>query len=256
MNATFFESSLSVVKSFMKNKTLLFFALLFCIQSGNAQKLQLFVTSYSGVSVFKNNNHDNFTDMYNNPYSEPYVYSWHPYGKTPRFSWGAEGQMTFAAKKGLLFNLSAGYEELTSTIGIDTIYSYGFITNIYRAEGRTTNRAAFITIFPSLGYRLKAKKINIDMNAGIVVAACLSSREKGRAAATSGSFKLQSDRKTDHPSSDIRPSLQAMLHYKKLALVAGYQWGLKNYYKQLTGANPQPEAFSRFLKLGISYRVQ
>jgi hypothetical protein len=152
-----------------------------------------------------------------------------------------------------LFQLTAGYQRIGTKVSINQVDEYGFIVNHYPATGKAKQHSDYITLMPSIGYRIFAGKFKIDVSGGIDFVFCRSSNEKGRAT-YSNNLSVETDAPVQHPDNDLMPAVQAVLHYKKAGLVAGYQWGLKNYYGIYAGG-PQPEATLRFLKLGVSYRI-
>lgn len=229
-----------------------------CSQVLNAQRFELYGTVYSGLAKLRGEAATNTTSMVRYGSNPSEGLTSNIYGKKTGFSTGAEAQLTIPTKFKMVFNLSAGYESLATVVSIDQIlpafWSSFFISE--PAKGKTTFRTEFINIFPSAGYRTKLGKLKLDIDAGIVLASCIKSNAKGTAISLTNNEQVHSELKTDQPKKDIRPSLQIMAQYKKLGLIAGYQWGVVNYCDLLIGTDRQMNATMRFLKLGISYRIK
>ncbi|MEP6674991.1 MAG: hypothetical protein ABJA78_07545 [Ferruginibacter sp.] len=230
-------------------------AFCFCIASfANAQKFEISTQLYGGLFSFNGNSQgvSNTTIVYDNSSYGLGVYSAKPYGKTPGTSIGVGAQFTFVTKSNVLFAFNTGYDNLGSTTNINEVREEGVILNIYPATGKTKHRSQYINIIPQIGYRINAGEIKVDLMAGFNIAQCLDTKEKLNAKTQTRTYTAEN--KTTHPKTDPRPELGFTVHYKKFGFISSYQWGVKNYYGLYIGGT-KPEAFTRFLKLGLSYRI-
>ncbi len=228
-----------------------------CSLNSPAQKKEIRVTLYSGFASFKGEAATGNTNMTGYSPTSDMCFPGNVFGTKPGFSAGAELKLSFLTKSGMLINLQSGYESLSTSQKINYINPSALSSSIayVPATGKSRSVHQFISIFPSLGYRIKAGPLKVDLSAGLVIAPCIAAREKSSATATSGNRTLTSDTKIDHPGNDIRPSLETLVQYKKLGLTLGYQFGSRNFNPLLIGSNTQLEAKMRFLKVGISYRL-
>jgi len=94
-------------------------------------------------------------------------------------------------------------------------------------------------------------KLMIDIAAGPDLGFCIGTYEK-TSAATIVNGNITPDIYRHRTVIDLRSRIQLTAWYKKLGLLLGYSFGMHNYYR--TGDDK--EAFSRFLRTGISYRLK
>ena len=237
----------------MKKILLPFLFLSLLLFSATAQKIELSAAVYSGFAKFTGDAAASHSPIVINPLAANPNFTQWPYGTKPGSSIGAEVQATFVTKAKVLFMLATGYQRLGTQVNINEVDEYGVILNKYPASGKAKQHADYFTLMPLLGYRIKAGIFKIDLCGGFNFVFCNSSKEKGKAT-YSTNRTVETDADIQHLKNEAMPSFQTVLHYRKAAFIAGYQWGLKSYYGIYFGG-PQPEAKLRFLKLGLSYRI-
>ena len=222
-----------------------------------AQKTELSVAVYSGLASYQGSAATKTSSMHQYYQTTSGAINFNPYGKKPGGSIGVEMKGMVILKPGISFSLRLDYESLASIVKINTIEPSAIIYSqpTSPANGKTVQRIQSFNFYPSLGYRFKQRKIKIDLSAGMVIAMINSSKEKGDAITNDGMLSLHANNETNHPKTDLRPAIETTIHYKRFGLVAGYQWGLKNFAGDYLGSNTQPEAMMRFLKLGLSFRL-
>ena len=228
---------------------LLFGFITFC----SAQKTELRAELYSGIQGFSGNGTGKTTFMTFDSVFKGAFYTNHPFGKKAGASIGAGLTFKIITKPGLFFSVSAAYEILKSSIALDSVYEVGTTYKYYPATGKTSFRGNYLAFTPAIGYRFHVIGWPLDFSGGIAIARCLKTFENADANANGKGYHY--GKEGTHPAADIRPALNATLVHKRMGYGIGYQWGIKNYYGQYIGG-PQPEAYSRFLKLGLSYRIK
>jgi hypothetical protein len=218
-----------------------------------AQKAALSANIYTGAQGFSGIGTGKSSVMTFDSVFSGSFFTQHPFGKKPGASFGIAVEYKLITKPGLFFSISAGYEILKSSIALDSVYEVGTTYKYYKATGKTRFRGNYLNLTPAIGYRFDAAGFSIDLSGGIAFARCLKTYETADANANGKGYHYKKE--TFHPTTDIRPTLNAMLIHKQYGYGIGYQWGIKNYYGQYIGG-PQPEAYSRFLKLALSYRIK
>ena len=183
--------------------------------------------SESDVSSFPN-----LTDIY--------------YGKKPAVSYSLGADLKFLTKTEWFLGAGAAFESLQSSVKIDTIYSFAGVSAAY---GQTKLMNQFINLNPYIGKRFEMEETPLDVSVGIDIGFGLSSHEKGKAKRGDGS-EVRTDLDHEMPNVDLRPRIQVVGHFDKIGVLLGYSRGLTNYYPDQGGA--QPEAYSAFLRVGIS----
>lgn len=231
----------------------IYLLILVCSNDVNAQNIELKAQLYSGFFSFSGNAATKTSPMVHNPYTSPQISTTRPYGTKPGGSAGVGLQFSLVTKAKVVMSISAAYESLGSNTDIDSLYDIGVVYNRYAASGKTKHRANFLSFRPELGYRFKLPGIKIDLHAGINIAHTLKTTETGTA--TFNGNNNHSSNSTTHPATDTRPTIGISLQHKKAGFDISYEWGLKNYYGIYIGGT-QPEAYSRFLRLGLSYRLK
>ncbi len=234
-------------------KTGIYLLALLCCTAAKAQNIELKAQLYSGFFGFSGHAATKTSPMVHNPYALPSISTSRPYGTKPGGSVGVGAQFSLVTQAKVVMSISAAYESLGSNTDIDSLYDIGVIYNRYAASGKTKHRANFLSFRPELGYRFKLPGFKIDLHAGINIAHTLKTTETGTA--TYNGTNYHSSNSTTHPATDTRPVIGISLLHKKAGFDISYEWGLKNYYGIYIGGT-QPEAFSRFLKLGLSYRIK
>jgi hypothetical protein len=178
-------------------------------------------------------------------------YTNNPYGMSSSTSWGFGVQIQKVTKKNFLYGIQLGYESLSSKLDLD--YAYGEIT-WFADEGETILTTNFFNIYPSIGQRFKLfKGVDTDVLAGFDFGIGLSSKEHYSLTTNQGD-EISGTNDRDTPNLDFRPRIEMVNYYKSFGFTIGYSHGLTNYQAELDGANR--EVFSRYLRLGLSYRLK
>jgi|CXWL01.1.fsa_nt_gi hypothetical protein len=174
-------------------------------------------------------------------------------GKIPGISFCIEGAVKRISKKMWLYGIGLSFESLQNRI--DIIRSYG-MSGSYEVTGSAKQKYKYITTSSYFGKRVGTKKITLDVTIGIDVAFCQSNQEKGQFLGDIGD-PYSYDWEMTKPPADIRPRVQLTVYYKKIGILLGYSQGLTDYYNNSVYADfPGIEAFSRFLRIGVSYRIK
>lgn len=238
----------------MAPKKLFFISAVFLLslQYSFGQKTELYFNSYSGLFSFAGNGATSHSVIINYPFLDrPYLYTINPYGNTTAFSYALEIQGERITQKQNIYGLGIGFEELTSRVRIDKVTVSSDPAYLqYSVNGNTKLKNTFVTLNPFIGHRYTVRKIWFDFLAGVDFAVCLQSKELGYAPITSQDHVfVQND--LAKPTIDFRPRIQIKTQIHKFGLMAGYSLGLTNYQTK-----NNPKAFSRFVRIGLSYQLK
>jgi hypothetical protein len=177
-------------------------------------------------------------------------YTNNPYGKNSSFSWGFGTQFQKITNKNFIYGIQLGYESLSSKL--DIVTAWGEI-NWLVEEGKTILTTNFVNIYPSIGQRFKLfDGVDTDLLAGFDFGIGLSTKEHYSLMTSLGN-EISGTNDRDTPNLDFRPRIELVNYYKSFGLTIGYSHGLTNYQAEMDGANR--EVFSRYLRLGLSYRL-
>ena len=226
------------------------FTFLVSKQYSYGQKTEIRLNAYSGFFSFHGNGSNSTSWINFNPYTSPSLFTSNPYGKKSHFSYSFELQGQRVTNNKNIYGVGLSFERLNSKIAIDTVSENGFLYREYSADGKTYLKNSFLTLNPYLGHRYTYRKINFDILAGFDLAFCLKSNEDGNATASNKSV-YTTDNEIDKPLIDFRPRIQLNTQFKKVGFLVGYSLGLTNYQIQ-----NNPKAFTRFLRLGLSYQMK
>ena len=226
---------------------------------GYSQKTEFSVNAYSGLFSFRGNGaaaNSRFESYYFSPSNNYQTYN--PHGKKSAFSYSIEGAISRNTKLNLLYGIAVAYEVLSSKVNIDSVVYYGdFAINRYNATGNSKLKNTFLTINPFFGKRFTENKFTFDLLAGLDLAICLRSREKGQATTNPPYNELiNTGRDIAKPAVDLRPRLQFKAAYKKLGILLGYSHGLSNFHLQKEYSTGNTKAYTRFFRLGVSYLIK
>jgi hypothetical protein len=188
-----------------------------------------------------------------------------PFSTKPTFSYGIALQVQHILKSGFIMGFQGGYDILrsrTNANGGEPVVYYGYIDYAFTtstgipyieaASGSATMQNQTITLNPYVGWRFKAKTLNIDVLPGADIAFTTSSYEKG-STTTTYNTTFTTNFKNPNPPADIRIKLAVAGYYKRFGLNLSYAYGLTNYLN--VSKNDPNGAYSRLLRMGLSYRL-
>lgn len=175
------------------------------------------------------------------------------YGSKNGLCYGLSANIQRVTKRHFILGVDAGYEVLRSKVSITGVWLYG---NPYpygvSATGQTYLNNNFVNIFPFLGYRIMAKPITLDITAGLDLAHCFKSQEKGNATDSLGT-KYKSSGEVKTIKNDVRPRIQISTGYKKVGVYVGYSYGLTSYMNDYIGI--PNESYPRLWRFGLTYQI-
>lgn len=229
---------------------LLFIAVALAGNKGVAQKHQFSIHLNSGFFSFGGASASATSFLNVSDVSSIPSYTNNPYGTKSGFSYGAGIQYQRLSRKEFIYGIQLGYESLSSRIDLD--HAAGeFMWNV--DDGKTILTNTFVNVFPSFGKRINAgEHVDIDFLLGCDFGFGLSSIEHYSATNDQG-LDMSGDFDRDIPTLDFRPRLEMINYYRNFGVSIGYSLGLTNYQAGLDGADR--EAMSRYLRLGLSYRL-
>jgi len=192
-------------------------------------------------------------------------YTNNPYGNKFAFSYGAGLQAQYVGRTGFIFGLQAGYEILRSKVDLTDVYIFG----VYEATGNYYNQASptpvkgqtylqsqDINFSPYIGYRLKIKKVKIDLMPGFDFGFNVNTHEYGKATDNGGNV-YQTDLDRGKFPADFRISFRAAVSYNKFSVTTGFVQGLTNFSNHLLNDSPTPYyTHSQLISLGLAYRIK
>ena len=252
----------------MKKGLLLFAFVMSCMQLF-AQKFEFSLLANTGLFHYSGD-YAVATTVINEDQVPGKNYTNNPYGRGNGFSYGGAVQGQYVSKKGLIAGLQAGYDVLRSKVLISNVYppieyfydpgSYINYNNDFAAKGQTYLQDQSININPYIGYRLRFKKVSVDMLPGAEFGINVRSYDKGSAKSADGTVYSTNNKLPDAPL-DVRLKFGIAAYYKRFALTAAYSHGLTNYTKSVyipdvpNSSEKIAQTHSELLRLGLSYRI-
>jgi hypothetical protein len=254
----------------MKKLILTLFVIIAIMTHLHAQTFEVSVQANTGLFHYSGSSSTK-SSLIDQGQSPKQSYTYNPYGSLNGFSYGAGIQAQYVTKIGFIVGLQTGYEILRSKVNVDMVLLYqpnpGYL-NTYgptAVKGNTFLQDQSIDLNPYIGYRIKAKKINIDLLPGIDMGFNVSSYDKGKVTLADGTV-YQTDYKRENAPVDVRLKFGAAVHYKRWGITASYAHGLTNYIPKLTATLPTYngdnntqtavyKANSEILRFGITYRI-
>ncbi len=243
---------------------LLIFISLFAFTLGFAQKIEISLQANTGAYHYSGASAVAVSSLNESGGNPSQCFTNNPYGSKSGFSYGAGIQAQHVSTGGFITGLQAGFDVLRSREDISTIippfYNFPYENDTFApvnfnipAKGTTYLQNESVNLSPYIGYRLKAKKIKIDLMPGIDFAFNLSSYDKGKALGDNGTLYKSNQKLPDAPT-DVRLKFGVACGYKKWGITAGYAHGLRNLYKGIT-LYGTPVVHSELLRFGITYRI-
>ncbi|WP_295672334.1 hypothetical protein [uncultured Mucilaginibacter sp.] len=191
-------------------------------------------------------------------------YTNNPYGNKFGFSYGGGVQVQHVGRSGFIFGLQGGYQTLRSKVDVNGVYRSDLNQSVINftipgptaATGQTYLQSQDINVNPYIGYRLKIKKVKLDLMPGFDLGFNLNTHEYGKATDMGGNV-YQTDMDRGKSPVDFRFSLRAAISYNKFSITAGFIQGLTNFSNHLL--NDSPTAYythSQLISLGLAYRIR
>jgi len=192
-------------------------------------------------------------------------YTNNPYGNKFAFSYGGGLQVQYVGHSGFIAGLQGGYQILRSKVDLNGVYrsDLNFATGNYYnlagptpANGHTNLQSQDINVNPYIGYRLKIKRVKIDLMPGFDLGFNLNTHEYGKATDDAGNV-YQTDLDRGKFPTDFRVSLRAAIYYNKFSITAGFVQGLTNFSNHLL--NDSPTAYythSQLISFGLAYQIK
>ena len=237
----------------MQIKLITAFLVLTCITSHtNAQQIEFGIAANSGWHYFAGEDARKITGITLSPSPQPDVYSL--FGTHSGFSYEFSSHIQRVARKKWIYGVAVAYQSLQSKADITVIWPSIVSSVIFPATGSSTLTSKFIGITPYAGHRLIDRKVTLDFRSGLELAYCLDRDEKIDAVYTQTGVKLNEEYDVPTNRSDMRISFQLNSTYRSIGFNAGYFLGIKNYFDD--DSIGDPEVYSRFFWLGISYRIK
>jgi hypothetical protein len=228
-----------------------FLLLLISIISARAQTNEVAVQVSSGLFSYGGKSASATSDLYiSDIASQPYEIS-KPFGTKSAFSYGLGIQAQHITKRNFIWGISAGYDQLSARTQIKNSLTMGGNFPVSNGKARQTTNS--IHANPYFGYRIPVNKIKVDFTAGLNVAFITKSYNYVTFDGQSDFFAKKSENTRINTKTDFGPVAGLAVSYKRLGVSASYIHGLINYQRMMDGANP--EVYSRYLRLGISYRI-
>ncbi len=174
-----------------------------------------------------------------------------PYGKKPGFSFNISQDIHRCTKNRFLFGMSLGGNYLRAISNLEQIDYTS--ENLATVQSKAVFRIYDAAVLPYIGKRFKINDLEVDIAGGAEFAFPVYSEEKAEIKTRAG-YKIQTERKRNVISRDIRPTLRINTFYNNVGFFASYSHGLSNYAIEISGADPVIN--SRIIKFGFNYRFQ
>ncbi len=249
----------------MKKITLSLFALFLFIQS-YGQGVEWSFLANSGLYRYSGNYTVSSTALVGVVPGTKDGYANNPYGHLYGFSYGAGFQAQYVSTGGFIIGLQGAYDVLRSKENVTNAYrgdivlylAPGDYTGGYTgapATGNAYSTSQDVNINPYIGYRVKTRKLKIDLMPGVDMGYNVSTYASFDAKDQAGNH-YQANNYAGTVSPDIRLRFGAAAWYKKYALTASYAHGLKNFSAHLLNDNPTPQyARSELVRFGLAVRL-
>ena len=237
----------------MQIKSITGLLVLACITlSTHAQHFEFGIAANSGWHYFAGEDARKNTGITLYPSPQPDVYGL--FGAHSGFSYEFSSHIQRVARKKWIYGVAVSYQSLKSKADIILIWPSILSSAIFPATGSSTLTNKFIAVTPYVGYRLMDRKVALDFRSGLELGYCIDRDEKIDAVYTRTGVILYEEYDVHTTRSDMRISFQLNAIYRSVGINAGYFFGIKNYFDDDAIGNP--EAYSRFFWLGISYRIK
>lgn len=239
-----------------------------CVLSGlQAQKIEISIQASSGLFHYAGAGTASASSINQGP-STGQDYTNNPYGHKNGFSYSIGIQGQHVGKSGFIIGIQGGYDILRSKVDITGYYpfyvffpfadSYYAVPYAMPAKGQGFLQNREVNLNPYLGYRVKLKKISLDILPGIDVAFNLSSYDKAKATPAYPSSNqvpetYQTNFKRPNTPTDIRLRLGLNANYRRIAITTSYAHGLTSYDKNMTGGNYN--VHSELIRFGIAFKI-
>lgn len=233
-------------------KTILFFATAFILQAKIiAQKTEYFANINSGFFYFTGENSSAETGITLQPEIRPFIYNSPGRKSGASFEVSLQGQ--YVTRKKIIYGIEIIYQSIQSKTNIVAASQFIYSSTILFANGNSFLSSSFIDIAPFMGYRLTSRKLIIDLKGGPEYAVCIDRKEKINATLINSGQEIKEEHSLNKRP-DFRTRLQLTTFYKRFGINAGYFHGISNYYKKDEVGNPK--AYSRFLRLGLTFKIK
>jgi hypothetical protein len=236
----------------IRKTTLLCISLFFLQGILIAQKTEFSVNLNSGFHHFNGENYPGVMIVTMMP--EPDIFPYGSPGEKSGFSYELSLQAQRVTKKKIIYGFELGYQSLQSKRAITGVTASIYSNYMAVANGSAKVTGTFIDIAPFAGYRFQYKQVTIDLKTGPEYAPCIERKQKINATYPGSSDEIVSERSLSNKRADLRIRGQVVVSYKKIGINAGYSYGLTNFYNNDVFGHPQYH--SRFVRLGLNYRIK
>ena len=201
--------------------------------------------SFAGTSVTQSS----FIIVNNLPAGKNYTNN--PYGSDMTWSYGLAFQAQYLTRRKTILGLQTGFESLRSRVDIVEVAS-DYNNSMISAHGHSILTNQFIILYPNIGHRFFLNQWSVDLLLGPEIGFNLGNHEKGKATITQNDI-VTTNLDRINSGTDYRLRLSVNILYRHWGLSTGYSYGLRNYTRNMLGANP--ERYARFIRFGIIYKI-
>ncbi|MPR34437.1 outer membrane beta-barrel protein [Salmonirosea aquatica] len=219
------------------------------------QKTEISVQIHSGFSTYGGKSATATPSVFINDTGPPFYLIDSPYGKKSEFPYGFALQAQRLSSKNLLLGIRMGYDRFSTISHFDSYGAMGGRSSV--EDGEVNLQTDLLWANPYFGYRLPVKNVRLDITAGFNVGSILKSTYIVSYENQSDFFEKQVDNYRINTKMDFGPTAGVSAEYKMVGIQASYCYGLVNYMRGLEYLpNAQAWVYSRYLRLGMSYRVK
>jgi len=173
------------------------------------------------------------------------------YGDKPIMSYGAGLQFQWVSEQNFIMGLQTEYQDLRSKFDLHVYIDepVNIPLSFQTVNGYVIHSNQVLSIAPYLGYRILAKKITFDADAGIFTSIGIHQQDTPHMDGNGNDIRVIDPQYKRQSDAGIRFEIKAA--YSRFGLSTGYDYGMSNYYSN----NQNNEAYSRMFRFGISYRI-
>jgi hypothetical protein len=178
---------------------------------------------------------------------------------------GADLQLQYNFKCGVILGGQAGFEQFSSGVNINSVdepyngylaLNTAYYSPFVPASGHVTDHWDYININPYTGYRFLFKKVKLDILPGFDVAFGTGHSENVNVKATDGTYYNKSTLSGGKPITDVRSRIGLATYYQRFGIVASYSRGIHDYNSGKTSDSILPTLNTELFRIGLSYRIR
>ncbi|HEV7349311.1 hypothetical protein [Telluribacter sp.] len=216
------------------------------------QKTEISIQASSGLSFYGGQSATSTPTVFINDVGPPFYQVSSPYSNKSDLPYGFAVQVQRVSSKNLLFGLRLGYDTFSTISHFDSYGAMGGRSSVENGTIQLQNNLIYAN--PYLGYRLGINTIHLDVVAGINAGSIRKSTYSVSFDGQPAAFDEKVDNYLLTTKMDFGPTIGLATEYRRVGIQVSYCHGIVNYMRNLDYL-PKAQAYSRYLRLGVSYRI-